>query len=180
VLFGWLATLTSELRNMQPVHRGSCLEAVAAIAESHFMSSQALRNNVKCQERYRTAFFNILDFAVEKLNDKAVYANTLVFSGRVFALAFFRIEGVAYRLLRALPVVKRQYLRRILDEAGVVDNALSPVNKAAFPSHLLPLCLNDLQTYTELLLPLVPRALPEEDNYLVRDREIAVEMSGNW
>lgn len=34
VLFKWLAVLTDELRDTQPVHRGSCLETVAAIAES--------------------------------------------------------------------------------------------------------------------------------------------------
>jgi len=48
-----------------------------------------------------------------------VYANTLVFSGRVFALAFWRIEGVGLKLLRALPQVKRAGLKRILEEAGV-------------------------------------------------------------
>lgn len=54
----------------------------------------------------------------------AVYANTLVFSGRVFALAFFRIEGVALKLLRALPSVKRQFLTRVLDEAGVQEESV--------------------------------------------------------
>lgn len=48
----------------------------------------------------------------------AVYANTLVFSGRILALAFFRIDGVALKLIRALPPVKRLTLRRVLQEAG--------------------------------------------------------------
>lgn len=49
----------------------------------------------------------------------AVFANTLVFSGRILALAFFRIEGVALKLLRSLPPIRRNCLRRILDEAGI-------------------------------------------------------------
>jgi hypothetical protein len=53
------------------------------------------------------------------LQEKAVYANTLSFSGRLLAVAFFRIEGVGLKLLRLLPVVKRQDLKRILQEVGI-------------------------------------------------------------
>ncbi|GAA5861242.1 hypothetical protein JCM1840_003127 [Sporobolomyces johnsonii] len=180
VLFGWLATLTTELREMQPAHRGACLEAVAAIAESHFLSATVLQDDVLGQARYRTAVVKILDFAVEKLNDKAVYANTLVFSGRVFALAFFRIEGVALKLLRALPPVKRQGLKRILEEAGVKEHELPPVDLEAFPSHLWSLCLRDFRSYTALLMPLTPKSMAGDEQYLVRDGDIVVEMSGNW
>ena len=59
------------------------------------------------------------DYDPCRLSLTAVYANTLVFSGRVFALAFWRIEGVGLKLLRALPQVKRAGLKRILEEAGV-------------------------------------------------------------
>lgn len=45
ILFGWLSTLTSELRELQPAHRGACLEAVAAIAERYVASlSGSLRH----------------------------------------------------------------------------------------------------------------------------------------
>lgn len=111
----------------------------------------------------------------------AVYANTLVFSGRIFALAFFRIEGVALKLLRALPPVKRQCLKRVLDEAGINEQQLPQVDLEAFPPHLWPLCLRDLRSYTTLLLPLArPRTQTEDDGTLVRDGDINVEMSGNW
>lgn len=43
-----------------------------------------LQEDLLGQARYRTLMVDILSFAVEKLNEKAVYANTLVFSGRVF------------------------------------------------------------------------------------------------
>ncbi|GAA6060753.1 hypothetical protein JCM10212_003797 [Sporobolomyces blumeae] len=180
ILFGWLAVLTTELREMQPAHRGACLEAVAAIAESHFLSACTLEDDAVGQARYRTAVVSILQFAVEKLNDKAVYANTLVFSGRVFALAFFRIEGVALKLLRALPPVKRHGLKRILEEAGVDENRLPPVDLEAYPSHLASLCLRNFRTYTSLLLPMAPRPTSPDDQFLVRDGNIVVEMAGNW
>jgi hypothetical protein len=241
ILFGWLSTLTNELRELQPAHRGACLEAVAAIAErcvsrspfpfletyvdpldlhSHFLAAGTLQEDLAGQARYRTAVVQILDFAVDKLNDKgtsrppfplpfplliisrsgaAVYANTLVFSGRVFALAFFRIEGVALKLLRALPPVKRQGLKRILDEAGVKEtcvllfpaitaqslpllsrSALPPAELDAFPSHLWSLCLRNFRAYTALLLPPKTAATQPDDRFLVRDGEVEVEMSGNW
>ena len=50
---------------------------------SRFMSTETLQNDPVGQAMYRTAIVEIIGFAIEKLNDKAVYANTLVFSGRV-------------------------------------------------------------------------------------------------
>lgn len=96
------------------------------------------------------------------------------------ALAFFRIEGVAFKLLRALPPVKRQCLKRVLDEIGITEHQLPSVDLELFPSHLWGLCLRDLRSYTALLLPAGPRTQTEEDSYLVRDGELSVDMSGNW
>ncbi|BGP33006.1 hypothetical protein JCM10296v2_004795 [Rhodotorula toruloides] len=182
ILFEWLKTLTTELHEMQPAHRGLSLEAVAGIAESHHFSASALRNDMKAQVRYRSTLIRMLDFAVEKLNDKgasAVYANTLAFSGRVFALAFFRVEGVALKLLRALPTVKRQALRRVLEEAGVQETALPPADVDRFPPHLSDLCLRDFPTYVKLHIG-QRQQLGDEDRILVRDGDVEVEMSGNW
>lgn len=55
---------------MQPSHRGACLEAVAAISESHFLSAAALHEDAEAEARYRTAIVRVLAFAVDKLNDK--------------------------------------------------------------------------------------------------------------
>lgn len=41
------------------------------------------------------------------------------------ALAFFRVEGVALKLLRALPPVKKQGLKRILEEEGINEKYAS-------------------------------------------------------
>ncbi|GAA5988306.1 hypothetical protein JCM5350_002850 [Sporobolomyces pararoseus] len=180
ILFGWLATLTMELKEMQPSHRGACLEAVGAIAESHFLSATTLECDPRGQARFRAALIEILHFAVEKLNEKAVYANTLVFSGRVFAIAFWRIEGVGLKLLRALPQVKRAGLKRVLEEAGIDENDLPPVDLEAFPPHLESLCLRDFRSYASLFLPLFPRQTDENEKYLIREGNYSIEMSGNW
>ncbi|KAM0789642.1 hypothetical protein ACM66B_000446 [Microbotryomycetes sp. NB124-2] len=185
ILFRWLSLLTTELREMQPAHRGACLESVAAIAESHFLSASTLRDDPFAQARYRAAIVEILSFAVDKLNEKAVYANTLVFSGRVMALAFFRIEGVALKLLRALPRVKRQCFTRVLAEAGIREHQLPTVNLELFPTHLWSLCLRDMKSYLDLLLPparklSTPPTMIEDEDALVRDAKVVVEMAGNW
>ncbi|GAA5909364.1 DUF1765 domain-containing protein [Sporobolomyces salmoneus] len=180
ILFGWLATLTMELKEMQPSHRGACLEAVGAIAESHFLSAVTLESDPRGQARFKSALVEILHFAVEKLNEKAVYANTLVFSGRVFAIAFWRIEGVGIKLLRALPQVKRTGLKRVLEEAGVDENNIPSVDLETFPPHLTSLCLRDFRSYASLFLPTFPRVVDENDKYLIREGVYSIEMNGNW
>ncbi|GAA5992393.1 hypothetical protein JCM10908_000461 [Rhodotorula pacifica] len=179
VLFGWVELMTSELKRTQPVHRGALLEAVATILEGHNLSIASLGDDEADQRRFRSAVVHILDFAIEKLNDKAVYANTLVFSGRILALAFFRIDGVALKLIRALPPVKRLTLRRILQEAGADENALPAVDRECYPSHLLPLCLTSFRDYAAQVL--TPRSGQSSDTQvLVHDGDIHIEMSGNW
>ncbi|GJN91395.1 hypothetical protein Rhopal_004416-T1 [Rhodotorula paludigena] len=178
LLFDWLNILTTELTDLQPSHRGACLDAVAGIAESHILSIAALQDDKEGQDRYRVAVVRLVSFAVDKLNDKAVYANTLVFSGRIFALAFFRIAGVALKLLRALPPVKRLSLRRILQEAGVDENALPPAPTHVFPAHLSDLCLRDFHAYASLLL--LPKQMSENVDVLVNEGDITIELTGNW
>ncbi|GAA6056647.1 hypothetical protein NBRC10513_001097 [Rhodotorula toruloides] len=163
ILFEWLKTLTTELHEMQPAHRGLSLEAVAGIAESHHFSASALRNDTKAQVRYRSTLIRMLDFAVEKLNDKGESGG----------------RGVALKLLRALPTVKRQTLRRVLEEAGVQENALPPADVDRFPPHLSDLCLRDFPTYVKLHIG-QRQQLGDEDRILVRDGDVEVEMSGNW
>lgn len=127
---------------------------------STLLTHEALKDDPQDQHRYRWALLRMLNFAIEKLNHKgerrhmpeaggdteltvparlapaAVYANVLAFSSRVFALAFFRLEGVALKLLRSLPPVKRQGLKRILEEAGV--------NEQCVPAGSSPNCRTEL------------------------------------
>lgn len=51
--------------------------------DSHFLSPAVLEQDAEDKAEYRSAIVDVLAFAIEKLNDKAVYANTLVFSGRI-------------------------------------------------------------------------------------------------
>ncbi|GAA6052088.1 hypothetical protein JCM3770_006625 [Rhodotorula araucariae] len=185
ILFCWMDLLTTELSEVQPSHRGTCLEAVATIAESHLLSNAALHGDVAGQVRYRSTLVRILHFAVQKLNDKAVYANTLAFSGRVFALAFFRIEGVALKLLRALPTVKRANMKRILEEAGIKEHELPPADLDIFPAHLRSLCLRNFREYAALLHVMRPdtEGKPSTEgtgDILVQDGDLAIALSGNW
>jgi hypothetical protein len=173
-----LSILTDELRDTQPAHRGVCLETVAAIAESRLFSASLLQQDTSDEAKYRSAVVKLLSFAISKLNDKAVYANTLVLSGRILALAFFRIEGVALKLLRSLPSVKHSFLKRILLEVGTDEHHLPTINVDQFPSHLRHLCLLDYNAYTALLVNRRPQS--QDDHFLVQDGDIEVAMSGNW
>ncbi|BGP54940.1 hypothetical protein JCM8202v2_002527 [Rhodotorula sphaerocarpa] len=179
VLFHWVDVMTRELKRLQPTHRGALLEAVATILESHNLSIASLGDDRVDQARFRSTIVHVLDFAIEKLNDKAVFANTLVFSGRILAIAFFRVDGVALKLIRALPPVKRQTLRRILQEAGADESNLPEIDRESYPPHLFPLCLRSFRDYAEQVLS--PRGAPSElDNVLVHDGDVRIEMSGNW
>lgn len=122
----------------------------------------------------------------------AVYANTLVFSGRMLALAFFRLEGVAHKLLSSLPPVKRTALKRVLDELGppsrsvgwllsrvpphgVLGSSTNP-GGSRFPDHLAHLAFVDLTSYCRLF----GSGQQSGSEPLVREGEVEVEMSGNW
>lgn len=67
------------------------------------MSASVLENDPAGQARYRTAIVNILSFATEKLNDKAVYANTL---GELSSTW----NGCAWELMFPFPSVLRSRL----------------------------------------------------------------------
>jgi hypothetical protein len=114
--------------------------------------------------------------------DIAVYANTLVFAGRMLSLAFFRIEGVGRKLLRALPPVKRMSMRRLLDEMESTSSSephsssSQPPNLQPFPAYLRELCFVDLNSYCRVF----SSPSLESDNLLVQEGDIQVEMSGNW
>ncbi|EGG10586.1 uncharacterized protein MELLADRAFT_76881 [Melampsora larici-populina 98AG31] len=178
ILFGWLDLIFAELREPQPASRGACLDGVAGILESHFLASYILNSNPAAVAQYRQVLVSVLSFAVDKLNDKAVYANTLVFAGRMLAMAFFRIEGVARKLLRALPPVKRMSMRRILDEMQASSKSLTSErpNLQPFPSYLRELCFTNLADYCRVF----SNASTESDNVLVQEGTVQVEMSGNW
>ncbi|CAJ0748651.1 10095_t:CDS:2 [Entrophospora sp. SA101] len=52
---------------------------------------------------YRAALMNTLNYAIDRLNQKGVYSNVISFCARVLAICFFKIPGVGFALLQALP-----------------------------------------------------------------------------
>ncbi|CAH7689971.1 hypothetical protein PPACK8108_LOCUS25169, partial [Phakopsora pachyrhizi] len=180
ILFGWLELIFNELREPQPVSRGTCLDGAAGILESPFLASHLLSSNIEDVKLYRSNLVSVLNFAIDKLNDKAVYANTLVFAGRMLSLALFRIEGVGRKLLRALPPVKRMSMRRLLDEMAnnqISESLSQPPNMLPFPAYLRELCFSmDLNSYCKVF----SSTSVENDSLLVQEGDLTVEMSGNW
>ena len=101
---------------------------------------------------------------------------------RCAAIAFFRMEGVASKLLRALPV-NRFALERVADEARWEERQPRDFTgyKSTFPEHLRCHCFEDVRSYLHQLDSLgSDKASEEEDRFLVRQDEVEVEMSGNW
>lgn len=102
------------------------------------------------------------------------------------AVAFFRVNGVASKLLRALPV-NRFALERVAAEADWDHN--QPLDweqyRSRFPDSLQAFCYQDARSYLQVLdaqtaMPDGDGVENEDDRYLVRQPEVEVEMSGNW
>lgn len=147
-------------------------EALTVPPCSHLVSHNVLEDDPEAQQCYRSVLLRMLEYAVEKLDHKgacrpvlvvgmsppgpdvpvppaAVFSNVLSFSSRVFALVFFRIDGAGLTLLRALPPVKHQGLKRIMAEAGVEEKCVPPTSQLSsldrsltFLPHTLPLTLS--------------------------------------
>ncbi len=84
-------SLLLELQHVQTsADRGAILESIACIIESRNFSASILSNDREDEARFSSVFGHILSYAIGELNKKGVYQNTLNFSGRLLAVAFFR------------------------------------------------------------------------------------------
>ncbi|RIA81284.1 hypothetical protein C1645_790746 [Glomus cerebriforme] len=124
---------------------------------------------------YRAALMSTLHYAIDRLNQKGVYSNVISFCARVLALCFFKIPGVGFALLQALPVSK-SHIKRILKETvGDDDSSLDHMTKqnekisAMFPEHLKILCFINLRSWWK-----------QFENAKRIWGEPPIEMSGNW
>ena len=190
LFFDWIRSLLLELQHVQTsADRGAILESIACIIESRNFSASILSTDAEDEARFSSVFGHILSYAIGELNKKGVYQNTLIFSGRLLAVAFFRVNGVATKLLRALPV-NRFALERVAREFDWQRKR--PVDFARFvkrfPAGLRQLCYKDSREYLKMLdsvsiagagSGLEPHAA-EDDRFLVCQPEVEVEMSGNW
>ncbi|PWN51292.1 hypothetical protein IE53DRAFT_56416 [Violaceomyces palustris] len=186
LFFEWIRQLLLELQHVQTsADRGAILESIACIIESRNFSVGILSQDEEDAAQFSSVFGHILSYAIGELNKKGVYQNTLIFSGRLLAVAFFRVEGVASKLLRALPV-NRFALERVANEAGWADTQPSDFGKyrSKFPPSLQQLCFQDARSYLKMLdsQSVMPanETEAEDDRYLVRQPEVEVEMTGNW
>lgn len=181
LFFDWIRQLLVELQSIQTsADRGAILESIACIIESRNFNSNILENDAEDQEAFFGVLGHILNYAIGELNKKGVYQNTLIFSGRLLAVAFFRIEGVASKLLRALPV-NRFALERVANEAQWHDR--QPLEwekfKGQFSTWLHDFCFEDARSYLKMLDSQSGQT-EEDDRFLVRQGHVEVEMSGNW
>ena len=186
LFFEWIRFLLLELQHVQTsADRGAILESIACIIESRNFSVGILNQDKEDEARFSSVFGYILSYAIGELNKKGVYQNTLIFSGRLLAVAFFRMAGVASKLLRALPV-NRFALERVAQEAKWQH--LRPRDFARFssrfPESLRQLCFKDSRSYLKMLdqesVTASTETGAEDDRFLVRQPEVEVEMTGNW
>lgn len=185
LFFDWIANLLLELQHVQTsADRGAILESVACIIECRNLSINALAADVIDEGRFNSTFGHILLYAIGELNKKGVYQNTLIFSGRLLAVAFFRVKGVAGKLLRALPI-NRFALERVAGEAGwekVVPTRFEEYRQL-YPETLRDYCFSSPRTYLKILDRQSNDSQTEEsdeERYLIRQPGVEVEMTGNW
>ncbi|KAG0322131.1 hypothetical protein BGZ99_003500 [Dissophora globulifera] len=90
--------------------------------------------------QYRKMLTQSLQYAIERLNQKGVYSNVITFCAKILATCFFKLPGVAFGLLHALPA-SRSYISRMakaMDLTG--ENCGIPQIMTFFPEHLSPIC----------------------------------------
>ncbi|KAK0559454.1 hypothetical protein OC844_004400 [Tilletia horrida] len=186
LFFEWIRSLLVELQQTQTsADRGAILESIGCVLESRNLAARVLDRDAQDLEEFNSIFGIILGWAIGELNKKGVYQNTLIFTGRLLAVAFFRIPGVASKLLRALPV-NRFALERISSEAewDLTQPRSFERYRKRFPVHLQEFCFQDARSYLKMLDGQTPPGLidadADDDRYLVRQDEVEVEMAGNW
>ncbi|ORY96076.1 hypothetical protein BCR41DRAFT_232512 [Lobosporangium transversale] len=91
-------------------------------------------------QQYRRMLTQSLQYAIERLNQKGVYSNVITFCAKILAICFFKLPGVAFGLLHALPA-SRSYISRMAKAMDLVgENCGMPQITTFFPEHLLPVC----------------------------------------
>lgn len=88
---------------------------------------------------------DVIRYSLTKLNSRGVFQNTIFYCGRYFAIAFFRVPGIAYQLLQPLDVSSRM-LAKLVKDSGWRGGSVSRI-----PDHLLPLTLKPAPTKSNSL-----------------------------
>ncbi|OAV84900.1 hypothetical protein PTTG_30967, partial [Puccinia triticina 1-1 BBBD Race 1] len=64
ILLGWLELIFDELREPLPTSRAACLDGVSGILDENLNASP------EAAKQYRSVLVSVLNFAIDKLNDK--------------------------------------------------------------------------------------------------------------
>ncbi|BEJ18126.1 hypothetical protein CspHIS471_0704030 [Cutaneotrichosporon sp. HIS471] len=173
VCFDWADSLLFELRVEQPANeRGACLEGLAAVLESQCLAAHALEASPSHQDAFLHLMMRVMNFVMDKLGAKGVFHNTLLFSGRFLAFAFFRIPHVGGQLVGVLQPPRGALMR--FTRPVLLGRKVPPEAQPSYPAHLEGLCFDDSQSYTRRLLTLDP------DFDSAAEKEAFHFQPGNW
>ncbi|KAL1406191.1 hypothetical protein Q8F55_007880 [Vanrija albida] len=156
VCFEWADALLFELRVEQPANeRGACLEGLASILESSCLSAAALDVSRMHTDAFVQLTMRVMNFVMDKLGAKGVFHNTLLFSGRFLAFAFFRVPHVGAQLTGVLHP-PRGALMRFTRPVLAGQTNIPAEARPTYPAHLQPLCFDNSNAYTRRLTTHVP------------------------
>lgn len=171
--YDWADSLLFELRNEQPANeRGACLEGLAAILECNALAAEALQLSISHQSAFRNLMVRVMNFVMDKLGAKGVFHNTLLFSGRFLAFAFFRIPHIGGQLVGVLQPPRGALMR--FTRPVLIGQRIPPEAQPTYPEHLQGLCFDNAQAYTRRLLSLEP------DFEMPDEKEAFHFQPGNW
>ncbi|KAG0228314.1 hypothetical protein BGX31_006626 [Mortierella sp. GBA43] len=124
-------------------------------------------------QQYRKVLTQTLQYAIDRLNQKGVYSNVIAFCARILAICFFKLPGVAFGLLHALPV-SRSYISRMAKSMGITGDqcGMTPI-VGFFPEHLSPICFIGTRSWWRDFDKLKCRMNMDEG-------APPMEMFGNW
>ncbi|KAF9109840.1 hypothetical protein BGX27_007140 [Mortierella sp. AM989] len=124
-------------------------------------------------QQYRKMLTQSLQYAIERLNQKGVYSNVITFCAKILAICFFKLPGVAFGLLHALPASRSYIIRmsKAMDLTG--ENCGMPQIMTFFPDHLSPICFIGTGTWWREF---------EKQKHKMNSGEAPppMEMYGNW
>ncbi|KAL0093807.1 hypothetical protein F4703DRAFT_1831751 [Phycomyces blakesleeanus] len=111
---------------------------------------------------YRHMLNTTLKYAIEKMNQKALYSDIIVFCAKVLALCFFKVPGVASSLIR-ISEIQPNIIRRLRLEMGGLNDCAQYHSylQYAFPQHLHSIMRYDSQV-TQLNAPAGNKKSPTE------------------
>ncbi|KAF8966520.1 hypothetical protein BGZ46_000366 [Entomortierella lignicola] len=124
-------------------------------------------------QQYRKMLTQSLQYAIERLNQKGVYSNVITFCAKILAICFFKLPGVAFGLLHALPA-SRSYIIRMAKAMNLTgENCGMPQIMSLFPDHLSPICFVGTGTWWREF---------EKQRHKMNSGEAPppMEMYGNW